>query len=656
MKVLRSDTETYPIRPGLLTPRLVCLQSALDVDGSAPVNGEVRIDVGDARRDVMLEALEDPDVTIEFFNSPFDLAVLCAEYPELTPRVFRMLGNGRGRDPLLREQLIAIRDGSFQDNHPKGWWSLGGIAKRRLGIEVAKGEETWRLRYALLDGVPVQQWPADAVQYAKDDITILRAVSRRQQSVFIPEDEWLQVAAAFCLQLAATWGVRVDEQTWLSAQARLLADKAHAASILEEAGLLSDGTVKKANVQAAVERACEKAGLKVPKSDPSTKFPQGQTKTDADTCESVKEHDPSLKALSAHNTAGKMLSTYLEPMRFGIHYAMTSRPNALVGTGRTSWGGAKVKEYNPWWPEGVVSKQVTTSGTNMQNWPQAGGIRECIVPRKGFYFASVDYNSLELRTLGQVCLWLVGHSTFARGYQADPLWDPHSYFGGQLVGIDYAAALDRKANDKTFKNGPRKVAKAANFSLPGGVGAKRLAVMFEELYKKKELPEKYTVDQCYDIKNAWLGAYPEMPPYFEYAAFIAETGQPLKQFVSNRIRGGLNFSAAANSPFQGLAADLAKRALYYVSQACYCEPSSPLFGSRVVAFIHDELLVEVPIECSAEATVEIERLMVKAFAEVCPDVPGATEAALMATCWSKEASPAFDAQGRLIPYDLPIAA
>lgn len=654
MKIFRADTETRPIRPGLLAPRLICLQHATDIDGKAPVNGEVRIEIGDARRDAVMEALEDPDTLIEFFNSAFDSVVLCAAYPELVPRWFRALGNARGRDPLLREQLIAIRNGTLQDNHPKGWWSLGGIAKRRLGREIAKGDETWRLRYALLEGVPVAQWPRDAYQYAYDDVTNLRDVSRHQLKEFAPEDEWLQVAAAFCLQLAASWGVRVDGAAWDEAHTRLLHDKSESAKVLDEAGFFRDGSVNKAAVQAAVERACAKAGLKVPKTDPTDRFKDGQTKTDVDTCEMLAEHDPALTALSEHNTAGKMLSTYLEPMRFGIQYAMTSRPNALVGTGRTSWGGAKVKEYNPWWPEGTVSKKVTQSGTNMQNWPQSHGMRECIVPRPGYYFASVDYNSLELRTLGQACLWLVGHSTLARGYQEDPMWDPHTYFGGVLVGIDYQAALARKATDKTFKNGPRKVAKAANFSLPGGVGAKRLALMFEALYKAGELPKRYSIDECQGIKQDWLSAYPEMPAYFEYGAFLAETGTPLTQFVSNRVRGRVNFSAAANSFFQGLAADLAKRALFYVSQACYCEPNSPLFGSRVVAFIHDELLLEVPIPVASEASFETSRLMVLAANEVCPDVPFAAEPALMALRWSKAAEFKLDDAGRLIPFDLPL--
>ena len=37
-------------------------------------------------------------------------------------------------------------------------------------------------------------------------------------------------------------------------------------------------------------------------------------------------------------------------VQFGTKFAMTSRPNTLVNTGRTSWSGAKHTPANPWWP------------------------------------------------------------------------------------------------------------------------------------------------------------------------------------------------------------------------------------------------------------------------------------------------------------------
>ena len=652
--IRRQDTETFPIRPGLLAPQLVCVQWSLDRDGGQPLNGDVKIDLREHSLVSLTEHLMNPDIDFEHHNGAYDYAVLCAAYPRLTPLVFRMLAQGRGRDTMLRQQLQQIAAGTIPEHAPKGYWSLGGMNERLRGVVMDKAADGPRLRYALLDGVPVDQWPADAVKYAKDDVTELRDVSRFQLAKpYTPPDESMQVAAAFCLQLAAVWGLHVDAEQLAVAQDRFLNDDRRCVDLLEQAGLYSDGGVKRDAVQKAVERACAAAGRPVPRTPPSTRNAQGNVKYDADTCEELASFDPVLTALSEHTTNTKMLNVYLEPMQFGTEYAMTSRPNTLVKTGRTSWSGAKHTPTNPWWPtppEGFkYTKEEIKVGTNLQNWPQMPGIRECIRPRDGHYLCSVDYNSLELRTLGQASLWLLGRSTFAKGYQQDPNWDPHTYFGGQLIGLDYAAAMARKQSDPTFGKGPRKVGKATNFSLPGGVGAKKLAYMFGELHKSGELPKEYTVEECYDIKNAWLDAYPEMRDYFELAAWHAESGVPVKQLVSNRVRGKVTFSAAANTWFQGLAADLGKRALFYVTQACYADPTSPLYGARVLAFIHDEILLEVPIPLAHECAVEVERLMVKAATEVCPDVPFAAEAALM-TYWTKAAGPMYDDQGRMIPW------
>jgi hypothetical protein len=639
----RFDTETHLIRPGLLTPKLVILQCALDRDTDSNLAPIQLLTPNESLKQHTLKFLKSEDVLWEGHNIAYDLGVLCNTWPELTPYVFKMLSEGRGRDTDIRERLIAIRDGHMQEDNEKSF-GLAELTPKYCG-HVLQKEDTWRLDYALLDGIPVEEWPEEAIRYAKDDVRYLREVSRAQNAYYQPPDEWHQVCAAFALQLCAIWGMRADASKVSEQIVKHSAEKQKMWAILMAQEFINPktGKVVQKSVKSAIERACAKAGIEVPKTE------KGSIKTNKDTCELLKEFDPSLEAISRYNTAGKMLQTYLAPLDFATKYAMTSRPNTLVATGRTSWRGSKLTEYSPYWDKTLkYPKKEVYAGTNLQNFPQMPGIRDCIVPRPGFYFASVDYSSLELRTLGQACLWLVGRSTFAEGYQKDPDWDPHSYFAGELIGIDYQAALKRKVEDKSFKKGPRQVAKGANFSLPGGVGARKLAMMFDKLHKDGELAKQYTVEECFEIKERYLRAYPEMRDYFELAAYHAESGEPITQLVSQRVRGGVRFTSACNTWFQGLAADLGKRALFYVSRACYVEPNSPLYGSRIVAFIHDEILAEVPIEQSSEAAFEIARLMNKAFSEFCPDVPAASEPALM-TYWTKKAEFKLNDQGKLIP-------
>jgi hypothetical protein len=630
------DTETFPIREGLLAPRIVCLQYAYDDE-------EPKIVTGEEITDVWMEALQSDHLLVAH-NMSFDLLVLARAVPESVPYIFKALAEQRGRDTKLASVLTAIRDGTLQDQPRKGSsHSLKAVAAK-LNIEIEK-ENTPRLDYALVAEDPVIEWPEEFVTYALEDVVVLRAVYKGQVAAFEPPDEWLQVAAAFALSLAANHGMRISRDQLKRSYDYFQGELERRQAILADAGVMaSTGSISVNKVKLIIEEACKKAGHPMPMTT------KGGISTAAAVCEQYAEYHPVLANLSQYKTAQKMISTYLDSFEIGTRFAMPTAPNPIVATGRTSWGGHSITPYNPWMP--TINFERLTSGTNLQNLPRVPGIRECFTPREGFYFCSVDYNSLELRTLGQACLWLIGHSTFAEGYQKDVDWDPHTYFGGQLLGVSYEEALILKATDSSFKKGPRQIGKTANFSLPGGVGARTLLQQINTLHKDGLLTKSFTEQEAYDIKEKWLEAYPEMPLYFEIADYLSSSNTQAIMPRSGRRRGGLRYTAAANNYFQGIAADLAKRALYAVTQACYCEPNSPLYQSRVVAFIHDEILLEVPIDSSHDAAMEAVRLMVREAQDVCPNVPFAAEPALCEV-WDKNMEPTYDEKGRLIPWKRP---
>lgn len=643
-RTFRFDTETFPIRPGLAIPRMVCLQHAFDQDHLG-IEGPIKITLRDRALDTLAEAYSDPDCLVEGHNSAYDHAVVANAHPELLPLVFRALGNKRGRDTQHRETLIEIRNGTLQENSKrKGWFSLAGVASRRLGVTMDKGEESWRTRYALLDGVPVDQWPTEAYQYAYDDVRYLRGVSKAQNAVYAPPDEWLQVGAAFVLHLGAAWGVRTDPVQLEKVTVDLTTRRDAAEAILDRAGFFRDGAVDQAKVREAVERACAEAGKPVPRTD------KGAVKYDADTCEKLAPYDPALMALSERTTTNKFLKTYIEPMRLGVRTAMGSRPNVLVASGRTSWSGSALTETNPWWPEPPEGYEYApaehTIGTNLQNFPQVKGIRDCIVPRPGRWLWSVDWSSLELRTLAQVVLWIVGRSKMADRYRVDADYDPHTEVAASLMGISYEAGLAlKKTGDKRFKE-HRQIGKCLNFGFPGGLGAKTFVHFAEASYGVK-----VTESEAKELKAKWLRTFPEMQDYFDYISFLAETGRPYRQFVSDRLRGGIGFCDGCNTGFQGLGGDAAKVAAMAVSQACYVEPTSPLFGSRLLVLVHDELIGESDIDKAPEACLEVQRLMNLALSKLTPDIPPGAEPTLM-TRWIKEAAPKYGPDGRLTAWDL----
>jgi hypothetical protein len=632
-----------------MAPKLVCVQSAYDA--AEPI---IRLD-----DESFYGAVTRPDTLLEAHNGAYDYAVLAAYNQDLIQPIFRMLAAGRGRDTQIRETLIRILKGDLDlTRQRKGYFTLANLAKTYAGLELDKGADSWRLKYALLDGIPPQEWPAEARKYALEDVTALRAVSEAQTARYGTfNDEGFQVAAAFVLHLAACWGVVIDQDRLQWVEVALLTSKEECERTLTEAGLFRDGSVNRTKVQEAVSAACGRLGREIPRTEPTEKQitkwrsegakpedePKGAIRTNAETIDEIAEADPRLSALVEHGHATKIHSTYILPMRAAGAGAMGSRPNVLVASGRTSWGGSTLQEASPWWPEGADGAVVKV-GTNLQNFPRADGVRDCIAARPGTWLSSTDYSALELRTFAQCCLWIVGKSTFADGFKKDPDWDPHCYFAGHLTKRTYEESLRlHKTKDKEFAL-TRQIAKNLNFSLIGGVGAKKFQVM------AKMAGLNLTLDECYFYKDEWLNAFPETGGFFEYIAWLVNQGKPFKQFVSRRLRGDVGFTDGCNTGFQGLGGDISKHAMFLVSMASYAEPKSPLFRSRPLVLVHDEILAEHPIEVASEANAEVVRLMVKAFEEFCPDIPGRAEPTLM-THWIKGAKPRY-AAGRLIAWDL----
>jgi hypothetical protein len=103
------------------------------------------------------------------------------------------------------------------------------------------------------------------------------------------------------------------------------------------------------------------------------------------------------------------------------------------------------------------------------------------------------------------------------------------------------------------------------------------------------------------------------------------------------LRAATTFSARHNTMFQGLAADGAKVALWKLWRADY----------RLVNFIHDEILVELPEGSNLALHAEIVRhIMIDAMQQVVPDVHIDVQYSVSGM-WAKSAEVMIDEEGRL---------
>lgn len=192
------------------------------------------------------------------------------------------------------------------------------------------------------------------------------------------------------------------------------------------------------------------------------------------------------------------------------------------------------------------------------------------------------------------------------------------------------------------------ITRQCNFGYPGGLGFKSLVY-----FARKQYHVNITEDRAHELKQQWLDHWPEMRLFFAYIndQVNKDTGEAVvQQLFSNRWRGGSSYCASCNTTFQGLGADAAKLALYLVQRACYAEPDSCLYGSRVVLMVHDELVGEVLNDSRAhDKAVEMSRLMCEGANKFLPDVHSKAPP-LLATRWSKAAEAVYDAAGRLVPW------
>jgi DNA polymerase-1 len=222
---------------------------------------------------------------------------------------------------------------------------------------------------------------------------------------------------------------------------------------------------------------------------------------------------------------------------------------------------------------------------------------------------------------------------------------------------DYAEALAWKKAGRLEIKEARQQAKALNFGLPGMMGVPKFRI-----YAWKSYRVRFTEEQAHELKALWLAEYVEQRPYWAWVDRATANGA-LQQFVSKRVRGRVSGPAAANTIFQGLAADGAKFAAVLLSAAGYTgeipydvpstvqEAAAVYHGCRPVLFLHDEVIAEVPEEKATICAEAQSTIMKYAMTLHVPDVRIGCKPVLMRR-WAKGIDPTYAADGTLIPTEV----
>jgi hypothetical protein len=672
--LLPFDYETFLIQAGRTAPPLVCASYVplTQQQTYAPQLLHANFD-RDALGHLLHTALNDRRTLLTGAYVSFDLLVTMSDFPELLPSVFDALDQDRVVCVQLAQQLVDIATNQFEGRHmPDGSWvqhryQLADLARRHFGIDMDK--DTWRLRYGTLWDTPTDLWDPGAVDYSVGDSIITGGIfqsiidpqslntigvavrSHMHQSERVPietilPDIFRQTRAQVWLALMVARGFRVDPMMLTMVRQLIERERDQVVARLRQAGLVrADGS---RDTKAAADRIQHAYAARGAAAKQTAK---GAVSLDEEAC--LDSGDPVLADYASYTSLTTILSKDIgaleEPARLGL--PIQSRFETLRETGRTSSSGSGKS------PAGTYGYQLQNPRRRLgikrlekldPKIDDKIGVRQAFVARDGFKLSSNDYSMME------ACSWCqssiaVGRPIVRMIEALNAKKDVHLALAARWLGTDYEDVNARKKVPEVKE--ARQRCKPGTFGFMGGMGWRTFI-----LYAKNNYQVVFTPQEAQKIRKAWYAEW-QPEPWFDFITNLvgpADLGEVV-HVGSLRRRAWVPYTVASNSFFQGLAADCAKDAGYEITREMFTGRDrqgrrSPLEGSRIVNFVHDEFICEHPNDLAHEAAYRVADLMMEAGRRWMPDVPPSVEPALM-RCWIKSAEARFDENKRLIPYE-----
>jgi DNA polymerase-1 len=279
----------------------------------------------------------------------------------------------------------------------------------------------------------------------------------------------------------------------------------------------------------------------------------------------AEEHDlPAL--ILEYRQVAKLLNTYVETLP-----ELANRETGLI---HTSYNQAV-----------AATGRLSSSDPNLQNIPirtELGRlIRQAFIPRQpGHVFLSADYSQVELRLLAHLAEDPGLMQAFNDGA------DVHRRTAALINGVDEAEVTSEM----------RYRAKAINFGVIYGMGARALARQIDvKVAEASAFIETYFA--TYPGVRTFIDSTVELAREQGWVSTLLGRRRLLPDITSsnNRVRSFAE-RVAVNTPIQGTAADLIKRAMITLDHELRAAQSPALLLLQV----HDELVLEVPVEALDE--------------------------------------------------------
>jgi DNA polymerase I len=287
----------------------------------------------------------------------------------------------------------------------------------------------------------------------------------------------------------------------------------------------------------------------------------GKPSTDEDVLQQLAADYPLPRLLLEHRTLSKLKSTYTDKLPQMV--------NARTGRVHTCFGQAT-----------AVTGRLASTEPNLQNIPirtvEGRRIREAFVAPPGHTLISADYSQVELRIMAH----LSGDESLLKAFAAGE--DIHRATAADIFGVPIADVTSEQ----------RRYIKAVNFGLIYGMSAFGLA---QQLGIERGAAAQFI--EKYFIRYPGVAGYMQRTRELAHAQGYVETVFGRRLWLPDINAGGgprrqAAERAAINAPMQGTAADLIKLAMIEVQAWLDREA----VGAKLVLQVHDELVLEAPID------------------------------------------------------------
>ncbi len=283
--------------------------------------------------------------------------------------------------------------------------------------------------------------------------------------------------------------------------------------------------------------------------------------TDVDVLEKLKKEDPIIEQILEYRQLTKLNSTYVEGLKPYINIK-TNRIHSFFHQTITATG------------------RISSTEPNLQNIPTrfelGKRVRKVFKPEKGKIYLDADYSQIELRVLASIS------------------GDEH-----MIEAFKEGKDIHKQAASKVFKTPIEEVtkeqrsnAKAVNFGIVYGISDFGLGEQLGIGRKKaKQYIEEY-LEQYAGIKQ-FMENITEQAKEQGYVETLFHRRRYIPELKSNNYMvRQFGARVAMNTPIQGTAADIMKIAMIKV----YNEIKSRKLKSKIILQVHDEMMVETPIE------------------------------------------------------------